>query len=93
MPTNEPALKCYLQELKVFILQLVTVISNEIRSVSHQIESGKANVHNDREGSTARRVAPSKADENKGYDGEDDDDTIYGSDGFVDERQTNANHM
>jgi len=26
-------------------------------------------------------IAPSKADENKGYDGEDDDDTIYGSDG------------
>jgi hypothetical protein len=38
-------------------------------------------------------IAPSKADENKGYDGEDDDDTIYGSDGLVDDRQTNANRM
>jgi hypothetical protein len=71
----------------------VTIISNEIRSVSHHTE----NVEKQMSTMTGRvqqlGIAPSKADENKGYDGEDDDDTIYGSDGLVDERQTNANRM
>jgi hypothetical protein len=38
MPDGEPILKSDLQELKDFMIQQVTTLTNEIRSVNHHIE-------------------------------------------------------
>jgi predicted nucleic acid-binding Zn-ribbon protein len=93
MLDDELVLKSNLQELKDFMIQQMSSLTNEIRSVSHHIEGVEKRVSTLIGRVQQLETAPPKMNENKEDDDEDVDDVVYDSDGLVDERLTLENKM